>query len=264
MRGQEVNRESMGYERIFDLELQLVSEARAREGDAPGRVTVEHRVTRADFGVDMSGWPEPMQGELETVLSERESSFLRAVIRETLDAQGRRVGSEIRIPGVPPNAVPGGELAATSLMLPPADTGGQPLTAGTTWTEVSHIPSLPGVPISATSTLDHVEEIDGERVAVIRSEVTLHFDAAAEDPIELGVESDHRGTGVFVLRRLEFTFRGEDRHRLTDGRRIFTTGHVEAAGQTEILVTWRGGKRDVIETSFEESLDVVTQIEYPS
>jgi hypothetical protein len=242
--------------------MRLVSEARVHESSDPGQIIIEHTIAEVDLEFERSAFPEPMHEHMEQVTRERESSMMNAVIRETFDSAGNRLATEIQIPNLPPFSQPSMELAATSLLIPPACTGGQPIAAGDSWTQVDQIPSLGEFPIPITGTLDCLEDLGEDRVAVIQNACDLHIDAERDGRIVLGVESEPgKGTIEWTLQGLDVTWSGEDRHRLEDGLCILSTQQVSILSHCRVVMTNLEGERDTREMENQIELEIVSRVE---
>jgi RNA polymerase sigma-70 factor (ECF subfamily) len=235
VRGSGIERDLSNPDLPFDMEIRIVSEASVSAGEEAGFVHIDHTIHEAMFHIVPQG-AIPDEVRAQSVQNSRviEAGMMQTVIRETLDAQGRRVQLTIEEPsGGLPRWRSSHGLAYAPLMLgllsAPAGASEQPLPAGGRWQHRHPLPFLRGVPMTTTCTLEHLEEVNGERVALIRGETECHFAAPEGRALELGVEEDPQigATVRCLLRRFDLTLGEEARHSLDDGRRVLATRRVE-------------------------------------
>jgi hypothetical protein len=262
-------RNHLDADREYDVEFHLISEAHAREGYEPGQVIIEHAITDAEVVLDPTDWPEPIFPRVVEAGRLRASRLMRSTLSETLDAQGRRVASVIEIPDIELNSRPSVELIASSVLCPPVPPGDCSLVTGATWSRGDELPSLPGLPLVTSSVLEHIVRDGDESFAVIRSGAELDFNASiGGEPLLLGEVADpnrpEMGMARVNLHSCHIHWEGEDRHRMTDGRRVSTFGRNTHGVQLRLLEPSGLGYLEAGRQDAEQTLEVSIEIEYPS
>jgi ferric-dicitrate binding protein FerR (iron transport regulator) len=223
--GQVTERDFFNADTSIEGEMRWVTEVQARAGGNPEEIILDHRATEAVGRNDLSHIHPGLHEQMRQEGRERAAVFARSSYVETLDPQGQQRGVMANIDFGPGS---GNEFVIDpfilTLLSTPTGIPEGPLTEGTTWAIERPLIFNNDLTVTVTSTLDHFEEIGSERVAVIRSELECHID----EPTELFAERVPQGGYTRVIREsLDMTWSQEARHRLSDGRRLMSTGQFD-------------------------------------
>jgi RNA polymerase sigma-70 factor (ECF subfamily) len=263
LQGHVLEKELRHADREYDLDMRVVSEARVSAGGTPAEVTVDHLIREVTIDVDAPHLHELVRAEIQKEYDDRAAKLGQAVIRETLDTQGRRIRVHATIE--PINTLFGVpfEPAVLAMLSTPTGTGGKPLQTGVTWDHDHPMPFLRDRPLTTSSTLDQVGLIDGERVAVIRGESEFHLDEIARGGLELGTVRTAGGhTGRCILWHLDFSWTQDSTHRLSDGHRLLATGRMVHDMAAEWVMPGPGGAERRLPYEIRIEYEFVTETDH--
>jgi hypothetical protein len=221
-----------------DVRITLLSEALVSEGEVPGQVRVEHTVKRAVVEDSPRGGEDEIYPTMTRVLQRLRSTLPRAKLIETLDSQGRLLGIEVIDPTPSPILLVLPEAVLRTLLITPAGASAGPVHEGLSWTHGQPSSDGQAWPLSTTSTFEQFEELDGERLVLIRSEGVADLDSPHQIGVdELGSLTASGRTGpatvTHTLNRQGLIWTQASHHRAVDGRRVLATGQIEQTYHVE-------------------------------
>jgi ferric-dicitrate binding protein FerR (iron transport regulator) len=259
LRGTVINQRTSRADQRQRFDIRIVSESGARAGVREGDLIVEHTVTEGVIeSTDVRGDPNAPERQME---GEREFEDIGTGVKvvETYDAEGVRRG--LRITGLDADAFDARTMLSNVFMVSHGIPT-EPLTVGSSWTHHQPASPLEVAASDTTSTLDHFEEIGGQRMAVVRS----HGTSRLTTPQDIGSISQYRPnarvTGRVSLTGFDLEWRGETRHRLDDGRPVLSTGRIEMRHETEIVGESRTNRPFRSTQRSRISGETTTEIEY--